>query len=47
MNGNISLENLDAVFATPLGAQSKYDWYNNNTWPASWLPSRKEKKKKK
>ena len=34
------------AFTTPLGVQSKYDWYNNHAWPATWLPGRKEKNNK-
>lgn len=32
---------------TPLGMQSKYDWYNGNAFPANLLPSRKDKSEKK
>lgn len=34
--------NIFDLFSTPLGIQSKYDWYNHNAWPATWLPGRKD-----
>lgn len=35
------------AFTTPLGVQSKYDWYNQNASPATLLPKRKDPKTKK
>lgn len=35
------------ALTTPLGVQSKYDWYNQNASPATWLPKRKNPKTKK
>lgn len=42
LSDNYDTEDLFNVFTTPLGVQSKYDWYNHNTWPATMIPGRKD-----